>query len=48
VEVFREPDPQLGFLFGIITMGQLLSFLMIGGGVLLVFLRRKRQKNNAE
>jgi phosphatidylglycerol:prolipoprotein diacylglycerol transferase len=44
VEVFREPDPQLGFLFGIITMGQLLSFLMIGGGVLLVFLRRKKQK----
>lgn len=35
VEVFREPDPQIGFLFGIITMGQTLSLFMVVGGLLL-------------
>lgn len=29
VEFFREPDAQLGFYFGFITMGQILCFLMI-------------------
>lgn len=29
VECFREPDPQLGFLFGGMTMGQLLSVGMV-------------------
>jgi len=28
-EFFREPDPQLGFLFGPVTMGQLLSLPMV-------------------
>ena len=35
-EFFREPDPQIGFLFGIITQGQLLSILMMIGGLLLL------------
>ena len=35
-EFFREPDPQLGFLFGQLTMGQLLSSLMVGAGLLLL------------
>ena len=35
VELFREPDRQIGFLLGFMTMGQLLSSLMIVGGVLL-------------
>jgi phosphatidylglycerol:prolipoprotein diacylglycerol transferase len=35
VELFREPDRQIGFLLGFLTMGQLLSGLMIlGGGIL--------------
>jgi phosphatidylglycerol---prolipoprotein diacylglyceryl transferase len=35
-EFVREPDAQVGFLFGWMTMGQLLSLLVvIGGGVLL-------------
>jgi phosphatidylglycerol---prolipoprotein diacylglyceryl transferase len=44
VEFFREPDIQVGYLCGILTMGQLLSSLMIlAGGLLFVFLwRRKR------
>ncbi len=32
-EFFREPDPQLGFLFGGATMGMLLSLPLIAAGV---------------
>jgi len=35
LEFFREPDPQLGLFFGIISMGQLLCFLMITLGIIL-------------
>jgi len=36
VEFVRQPDEQVGFLFGVFTMGQLLSFaVLIGGTVLL-------------
>ncbi|MGV1100502.1 prolipoprotein diacylglyceryl transferase [Thiovibrio sp. JS02] len=41
VELFREPDAQIGFLFGSVTMGQLLSSLMIGAGLLILVARRK-------
>lgn len=38
-ELFRQPDPQLGFIaFGWLTMGQLLSFIMIVIGVVLLIL----------
>jgi phosphatidylglycerol:prolipoprotein diacylglycerol transferase len=42
-EFFREPDPQLGFLFGNATMGMLLSLplIAIGAVVLVVALRRR-------
>ncbi len=33
VELFREPDAHLGFLFELITMGQILSLPMIGAGL---------------
>jgi phosphatidylglycerol:prolipoprotein diacylglycerol transferase len=41
-EFFREPDPQLGFLWGGLTMGMLLSVpLMLAGiGFIVVALRR--------
>jgi phosphatidylglycerol:prolipoprotein diacylglycerol transferase len=43
-EFFREPDPQLGFLWGGLTMGMLLSVPMIFVGlVLMVRARRKPQ-----
>ncbi len=42
VELFRQPDPQLGFLFASLTMGQLLSGLMILGGGLIFLFRRRR------
>lgn len=38
IEFFREPDAQLGFFFGAVTMGQLLCFIMIvAGGCLLTY-----------
>jgi phosphatidylglycerol:prolipoprotein diacylglycerol transferase len=41
VELFRQPDAQLGFFFNFLTMGQLLSSLMIATGLLILLLRRK-------
>lgn len=35
VELFREPDQQIGYMMGWITRGQLLSGLMVLGGMLL-------------
>ncbi len=42
-EFFREPDPQLGFLFGGATMGMMLSapLLLAGFGLILFALRRQ-------
>ncbi|UFS69674.1 prolipoprotein diacylglyceryl transferase [Geomonas sp. RF6] len=42
LEFFREPDAQLGFLMGGLSMGQLLSLPMflIGGGMVIQRLRR--------
>ena len=37
-ENFREPDAQLGFLFGLITMGMLLSSAMFTAGVIWLYL----------
>jgi phosphatidylglycerol:prolipoprotein diacylglycerol transferase len=43
LEFFREPDEQLGFVWGPLSMGQVLSALMIGVGVLLWgYLRKNR------
>ncbi len=41
-EFFREPDPQLGFLFGGATMGMLLSLPLLAAGSILI--RRARRK----
>src|SRR3954454_12933258 len=48
-EFFREPDPQLGFLWGGLTMGMLLSVPMIIAGAVLVVMacRRKAPKYEA-
>lgn len=42
MEQFREPDAQLGFLFGSVTMGQLLSapLILVGGTVLWLKLKK--------
>ena len=44
-EFFRQPDPQLGYLFNLFSMGTILSFLMIIAG--LVVLNILRKKNEA-
>ncbi len=43
VEFVRQPDPQIGFLFGGITEGQLLSSFMVIGGVILWWLLKARR-----
>lgn len=46
MEAFRAPDPQLGFLAGGLTMGQLLSLLMIiAGGLVITFAYRFHSKH---
>jgi phosphatidylglycerol:prolipoprotein diacylglycerol transferase len=42
-EFFREPDPQLGFLWGGLTMGMLLSLPMIIAGAILVVMAWRRK-----
>ncbi|MCW5705379.1 MAG: prolipoprotein diacylglyceryl transferase [Bradyrhizobium sp.] len=46
-EKFREPDPQLGFLWGGLTMGMLLSLPMIVAGIILI-LRAWRTRTAAD
>lgn len=42
LEFFREPDPQIGFVAGLFTMGQVLCLTMITAGALLAaFLSRR-------
>jgi phosphatidylglycerol:prolipoprotein diacylglycerol transferase len=42
-ELFRQPDVQLGFLWGGLTMGMLLSFpLMLVGVLLIAFAMRRK------
>ena len=43
-EFFREPDVQLGYFFGFLSMGSILSFLMIiAGFTILINLRKKNE-----
>jgi phosphatidylglycerol:prolipoprotein diacylglycerol transferase len=44
VEFFREPDPQLGFVLGPFTMGQVLTTFMIIGGIFLFLYLSYSQK----
>jgi phosphatidylglycerol---prolipoprotein diacylglyceryl transferase len=48
-EHFREPDPQLGFLWGGLTMGMLLSVPMVIAGIIIIVWawRRKRPPSQA-
>jgi phosphatidylglycerol:prolipoprotein diacylglycerol transferase len=42
VEFVREPDTQLGFILGPLTMGQVLSSLMVISGIVLFFFLRNK------
>ena len=46
-ELFREPDAQLGFLWGGLTMGMVLSLPLLLFGVVLIVLARRRPALNA-
>ncbi|WGS21961.1 MULTISPECIES: prolipoprotein diacylglyceryl transferase [unclassified Bradyrhizobium] len=47
-EFFREPDPQLGFLWGGLTMGMLLSVpMIIVGAIIIVASARRKPKGPA-
>jgi phosphatidylglycerol---prolipoprotein diacylglyceryl transferase len=44
LEFLREPDTELGFILGPLTMGQVLSSVMIGAGIaVMLFIRRSTQ-----
>ena len=40
IEFFREPDTQLGFVLGPLSMGQILCFLMMAAGLAILFWRK--------
>jgi phosphatidylglycerol:prolipoprotein diacylglycerol transferase len=42
-ELFREPDPQLGFLWGGLTMGMLLSIPLLLAGVAFILTALRRE-----
>jgi phosphatidylglycerol:prolipoprotein diacylglycerol transferase len=47
-ELFREPDPQLGFLWGGLTMGMLLSVPMIIAGLILIVLAWRKPPSESK
>ena len=44
VEFFREPDPQLGFIIGWLTMGQILSIIMFVIGIFFIIRVYKKSR----
>ena len=42
-EIFREPDPQLGYFLDLFSMGTILSFLMILSGMIIFIFIRKNE-----
>lgn len=47
VEFFREPDPQLGAVLGIFSMGQIMSLAMVLAGLIFWIFVTKRDRSNA-
>lgn len=43
-EIFREPDLQLGYIFGALSMGTILSFLMILLGLGMFYFLKKNER----
>ena len=41
LEFFRQPDQQLGFIVGYLTMGQILCLIMAMGGLILLIKQHK-------
>ena len=47
LEFFRQPDEQLGFIFGSFTMGQILCFMMILLGGIILMIRISKNKESS-
>jgi phosphatidylglycerol:prolipoprotein diacylglycerol transferase len=47
IEFTRQPDPQLGFILGPFSMGQILCASMILSGLLIIAIRRQPGKVQA-
>ncbi len=43
-EIFREPDPQLGYFFNFLSMGTILSLMMIISGLIVWFYLRNKNE----
>ena len=43
-EIFREPDQQIGYLFHFLSMGTILSFIMIISGLIILIIFRKKNE----
>jgi len=41
IEFYREPDPQLGFIMGTLTMGQVLCLIMIAVALVVILIRKR-------
>ena len=44
MEFFRQPDEQLGFIIGFLTMGQVLSIIMFAVGLFFIYRVYKKNK----
>ncbi|MDA9618968.1 prolipoprotein diacylglyceryl transferase [Candidatus Pelagibacter bacterium] len=44
-EFFRQPDPQIGYLFNLFSMGTLLSFLMVISGLIILYVFREKNES---
>ena len=44
-EIFREPDPQIGYFLGFISLGMILSFFMIFFGLIIYYSIKKRDES---
>src|SRR6185295_10087191 len=44
VEFFREPDPQIGLFWGVLSLGQILSIAVIFVGIIILRTKKTRQK----
>lgn len=48
IEIFREPDSQLGLYWGLFSMGQLLCLAMIAIGIAIIIYRTSRESGAAQ
>lgn len=44
IEIFRQPDIQIGFFYNIFTLGQILSILMLLFGIIVLYISKKLNK----